>query len=67
MKRLALLYAASAAGAAEVADATGRAIVTPGRIERTLPAGPPAAVLFAAMVGKPGHDRGTSTSTPSKP
>lgn len=62
MKRLALvlvlLCAASAAIAAEVTDATGRVVTIPDHIERILPAGPPAAVLLAAiapaqMVGFP--------------
>jgi iron complex transport system substrate-binding protein len=56
---LALLCAASAAVAADVTDATGRTVAVPDRIERVLPAGPPAAVLLAAiapaqMIGFPG-------------
>lgn len=49
----------SAASAAEVTDATGRTVTVPDHIERILPAGPPAAVLLAAiapdqMLGFPG-------------
>jgi iron complex transport system substrate-binding protein len=45
--------------AAEVTDATGRTVTIPDHIERILPAGPPAAVLLAAiaptqMLGFPG-------------
>jgi iron complex transport system substrate-binding protein len=52
-------FAASAAMAAEVTDATGRTVTIPDHIERVLPAGPPAAVLLAAiaptqMLGFPG-------------
>jgi iron complex transport system substrate-binding protein len=51
--------AASAAMAAEVTDATGRTVTIPDHVERVLPAGPPAAVLLAAiapaqMLGFPG-------------
>jgi len=47
------------ANAAEVTDSTGRAVKVPDRIARVLPAGPPAAVLVAAiapdlMIGWPG-------------
>jgi iron complex transport system substrate-binding protein len=61
MKRLALVLtllcaasavtpcAMSAAMAAEVVDATGRTVAIPDHIERILPAGPPAAVLLAAI------------------
>ena len=45
--------------AAEVTDVTGRTVTIPDHIERVLPAGPPAAVLLAAiapgqMIGFPG-------------
>ncbi len=46
---LALLCAAPAAMAAEVTDATGRIVAIPDHAERVLPAGPPAAVLLAAI------------------
>jgi iron complex transport system substrate-binding protein len=53
MKRVALflawLCAASTAMAAEVTDATGRTVAIPDHIERILPAGPPAAILLAAI------------------
>ncbi len=53
MKRLVLglivLFVASASLAAEVTDATGRVVTVPDRIDRVLPAGPPAAVLLAAI------------------
>ena len=53
MKRLvlvlALICAATSIFAAEVIDATGRTVVVPDRIERILPAGPPAAVLLTAI------------------
>jgi iron complex transport system substrate-binding protein len=52
MKRLILIFAlfcASPAMAAEVTDATGRTVIIPDRIERVLPAGPPASVLLAAI------------------
>lgn len=47
---LALLFGlATSAPAAEVTDATGRHVVIPDQPERVLPAGPPAAVLLAAI------------------
>ena len=46
---LALLCAASSAVAAEVTDSTGRVVTIHDHIERILPAGPPAAVLLAAI------------------
>jgi iron complex transport system substrate-binding protein len=52
MKRMVLalaLLCASSAMAAEVTDATGRVVVVPDQVERILPAGPPAAVLLAAI------------------
>jgi len=45
---LALLHA-NASFAAEVVDATGRSVVVPAQVTRVLPAGPPAAVLLAAL------------------
>jgi iron complex transport system substrate-binding protein len=66
MKRLILILILSCAlpalvapsRAAEVTDATGRTVTIPDRIERVLPAGPPAEVLLAAiapgqMIGVP--------------
>jgi len=55
----AILSAFCTALAAEVTDATGRTVTIPDHIERVLPAGPPAAVLLAAiapgqMLGFPG-------------
>jgi iron complex transport system substrate-binding protein len=52
MKRLILvllLLGAPPALAVEVTDATGRSVTIPDRVERVLPAGPPAAVLLAAI------------------
>lgn len=58
MKRLAfvpallcatVLLSAAPVVAAEVTDATGRTVTVPDHIERVLPAGPPAAVLLAAI------------------
>lgn len=58
MKRLAMLRAAYAVSllciafpgsAAQVTDATGRTVTIPDHVERILPAGPPAAVLLAAI------------------
>jgi iron complex transport system substrate-binding protein len=52
MKRLILvliLCGSAPALAAEVVDATGRTITVPDRVARVLPAGPPAAVLLAAI------------------
>jgi iron complex transport system substrate-binding protein len=46
---LALLCAAPAAIGAQVTDATGRSVTIPDNIQRILPAGPPAAVLLAAI------------------
>jgi len=53
------LFWASAALAVEVTDSTGRAVQVPDHIARVVPAGPPAAVLLAAiapdlMAGWPG-------------
>ena len=45
---LSLLWSA-VAGATEVTDATGRTVQVPDQITRVLPAGPPAAVLLAAI------------------
>ena len=60
MKRLALLaallWATATAMAAEVTDATGRSVTIPDRIEHVLPAGPPVAVLLAAIA--PGQTLG---------
>ena len=44
-----LLWWSGAAPAADIVDATGRSVQTPAHIERVLPAGPPAAVLLAAL------------------
>lgn len=52
MKRLVLLLVwlcATPVMAAEVTDATGRTVTIPDKVERVLPAGPPAAVLLAAI------------------
>lgn len=54
-----LLGCAVPATAAEVSDATGRTVTVPDHVMRVLPAGPPAAVLLAAlaparMIGFPG-------------
>jgi iron complex transport system substrate-binding protein len=46
---LLLLLFTGAASAAEVTDATGRAVHLPDQVARVLPAGPPAAVLLAAL------------------
>ena len=46
---LALLCAVSPVLAAEVTDSTGQIVVIPDHAERILPAGPPAAVLLAAI------------------
>ena len=46
---LGLLCSVSFAMAAEVTDSTGRVVTIPDHIERILPAGPPAAVLLAAI------------------
>ncbi len=46
---LLLLWWSGAALAADIVDATGRSVQVPERIERVLPAGPPAAVLLAAL------------------
>ena len=46
---LLLLLCTGAAWAAEVTDATGRAVQMPDQMARVLPAGPPAAVLLAAI------------------
>jgi iron complex transport system substrate-binding protein len=62
MKRLILILILCHAPpilAAEVTDATGRSVTIPDRVERVLPAGPPASVLLAAiapgqMLGFPG-------------
>jgi hypothetical protein len=62
MKRLILiliLFYVPPAPAAEITDATGRSVTIPDRVERVLPAGPPASVLLAAiapgqMLGFPG-------------
>ncbi len=58
--------------AAEITDATGRTVTIPDHPERVLPAGPPAAVLLAAiapakMLGFPGPpgDAGRSALAPS--
>lgn len=60
MIRIALLLSALCAPpqalAAEVADATGRTVTVPDRIVHVLPAGPPAAVLLAAIA--PGQTMG---------
>ena len=44
------LFCVPPALAAAVTDATGRTVEVPDRVERVLPAGPPAAVLLAAIV-----------------
>jgi len=44
-----LLCGARTAIAATVVDATGRSVAVPDRIEHVLPAGPPAAILLAAL------------------
>ena len=44
-----LLLWSGTAMAAEVTDATGRVVQVPGQISRVVPAGPPAAVLLAAI------------------
>jgi len=44
-----LLLGLSTASAAEVTDATGRQVTVPDQIAHVLPAGPPAAVLLAAI------------------
>jgi len=46
---LILLSWSAAALAADVVDATGRTVAVPSQIRRVLPAGPPAAVLLAAV------------------
>ena len=46
---LLLLLFSGATSAAEVTDATGRAVQLPDQMARVLPAGPPAAVLLAAI------------------
>jgi iron complex transport system substrate-binding protein len=46
---LALLLWSTAALAGEVTDATGRTVQVPDHVARVLPAGPPAAVLLAAI------------------
>lgn len=56
---LVMIFAVSVAKAVEVTDATGRTVIVPEHIQRVLPAGPPAAVLLAAiapnrMIGFPG-------------
>jgi iron complex transport system substrate-binding protein len=50
------LICVSPALAATVTDATGRTVEVPDRVERVLPAGPPAAVLLAAIA--PGQTLG---------
>lgn len=45
----AVIFSASVATAAEVTDATGRTVAVPDHIQHILPAGPPAAVLIAAI------------------
>jgi iron complex transport system substrate-binding protein len=47
---MALLCWVSAAQAGTVVDATGRSVEVPEQITRVLPAGPPAAILLAALV-----------------
>jgi iron complex transport system substrate-binding protein len=44
-----LLWWSGAALAADIVDATGRSVRVPEHIERVLPAGPPAAILVAAL------------------
>ena len=44
-----LLWWSGAALAGTVVDATGRSVELPERIARVLPAGPPAAILLAAL------------------
>jgi iron complex transport system substrate-binding protein len=44
-----LLASAAPAGARPVVDATGRTVDVPDRIERIMPAGPPAAVLIHTL------------------
>ncbi len=46
---LVLLLAPARGGAGEVLDATGRHVALPATIARVMPAGPPAAVLLAAL------------------
>src|SRR6516165_2055154 len=46
---LSLLWWSSAALAGTIVDATGRSVEVPERIARVLPAGPPAAILLAAL------------------
>ncbi len=46
---LSLAFAPGAGGAAEIVDATGRHVALPAGIARVMPAGPPAAVLLAAL------------------
>ncbi len=46
---LILLGWSGAASAADIVDATGRSVTVPTQIHRVLPAGPPAAVLLAAI------------------
>lgn len=46
---IALLVCCGAVHAAEVVDATGRTVQVPDQVTRVLPAGPPAAVLLAAV------------------
>lgn len=44
-----MLCWSGAASAASIADATGRTVEVPAHVQRVLPAGPPAAVLLAAV------------------
>jgi iron complex transport system substrate-binding protein len=46
---LSLLSWSAAAWCSPVVDATGRSVVVPDRVSRVLPAGPPAAILLAAV------------------
>lgn len=46
---LSLLWWSGAAQAADIVDATGRHVTVPERVAHVLPAGPPAAVLVAAL------------------
>ncbi len=60
-----LLLWSGLASAAEVTDATGRTVQIPDRVQRVLPAGPPAAVLLEAlapdlMLGWPSPVPGTA-------